>query len=291
MQQSLVKKGYFIINKDFDKIGRNKRNLITPTLPASVFNHLNEKFSDRVGAEGERHIPYNPLTECKRSYLDRTKLFIKLNYRLLLAITTNLQLNSLQKTTWLGFYTRGYKNYMLQVKGSSNFGKYSYNNEASFSFISSYEELGKLYSCSTKHLSKSIRALEQLGFVKLEHLYIRKKHSDQYSYTDHYANDSGDGEDSYGTSTNDHEIQERQDQSLWKITLSLPKECILELEKLKNRSSFKENNIEGLGTHIKVLTTEDNVGSTPAHDCLILGGVKFNLTKEQVSSLKSVIGV
>ena len=33
MQRSLVKKGYFIINKDFDEIGRNNRNLITPTLP------------------------------------------------------------------------------------------------------------------------------------------------------------------------------------------------------------------------------------------------------------------
>lgn len=43
MQRSLIKKGYFIINKDFDEIGRNNRNLITPTLPTSVFNHLNEK--------------------------------------------------------------------------------------------------------------------------------------------------------------------------------------------------------------------------------------------------------
>ena len=75
MQQSLVKKGYFIINKDFDEIGRNNRNLITPTLPTSVFNHLNEKSLDRVGD----HAPYNPLIECKRSYLDRTKLFIRLN--------------------------------------------------------------------------------------------------------------------------------------------------------------------------------------------------------------------
>ncbi len=83
MQQSLVKKGYFIINKDFDEIGRNNRNLITPTLPTSVFNHLNEKFPDRVGD----HAPYNPLSECKRSYLDRTKLFIKLNYDLLKIIS------------------------------------------------------------------------------------------------------------------------------------------------------------------------------------------------------------
>ena len=274
MQQSLVKKGYFIINKDFDIIGRNKRNLITPTLPASVFNHLNEKFPSRVGTE--ENTPYNPLVECKRSYLDRTKLFIKLNYRLLLAITTNLQLNSQKKTIWLGFYTRCYKNYMLQAKDGSSFGKYSYNNDASFSFISSYQELADLYSCSTKHLSKSLRSLEQLGFVKLEHLYTRKNYSDN----DDDNNNSGKGSD--GTSNNGCEIQERQDQSLWRITLSLPQECILELEKVKNRSSFKVNDVE-------LLATENNLGLKPDQDYLALGGIKFNLTLEQASSLKSAI--
>ena len=67
MQNSLAKKSYFIINKDWDTIGRNKRNLIIPTLPASVFNHLNEKFPDRLG----EHAPYNRFAECKRTYLDR----------------------------------------------------------------------------------------------------------------------------------------------------------------------------------------------------------------------------
>jgi hypothetical protein len=37
-------------------------------------------------------------------------------------------------------------------------------------------------------------------------------------------------------------VQERQDQSLWKITLSLPDECISELEKVKNRSNLKLKN-------------------------------------------------
>jgi len=273
MQQSLVKKGYFIINKDFDTIGRNKRNLITPTLPSSVFNHLNEKFPSRVGAE--ENAPYNPLVECKRSYLDRTKLFIKLNYRLLLAITTNLQLNSQKKTIWLGFYTRCYKNYMLQAKDGSSFGKYSYNNDTSFSFISSYQELADLYSCSTKHLSKSLRSLEQLGFVKLEHLYTRKNYSDN-------DDDDNSSEGSEGTSNNDYQIQERQDQSLWRITLSLPQECILELEKVKNRSSFTANDVVSLAT-------ENNLGLKPNQDYLALGGIKFNLTLKQASSLKSVI--
>jgi len=122
MQQNLVKKGYFIINKDFDEIGRNNRNLITPTLPASVFNHLNEKFPDRAGD----HTPYNPLTECKRSYLDRTRLFIRLNHNLLKLISSNEHANSRQKVIWLGFYTRCYKNDMIQSRGDFNVDKYSY---------------------------------------------------------------------------------------------------------------------------------------------------------------------
>lgn len=116
MQQSLVKKGYFIINKDFDEIGRNNRNLITPTLPTSVFNHLNEKYPDRVGD----HTSYNPLSECKRVYLDRTKLFIKLNYDLLKIISSNEYLNPKGKMMWLSFYTRCYKNYILQSRGDFN---------------------------------------------------------------------------------------------------------------------------------------------------------------------------
>lgn len=257
MQQSLKKKGYFIINKDWDKIGRNKRNLITPTLPDSVFNHLNKKFPDIVG----EHAHYNPLTECKRAYLDRTKLFIKLNYDLLKIITSNEYLNPGQKIIWLGFYTRCYKNYMFQG------GK-----DSSFSFISSYQELASIYSCNTKHLSKSIRALEEIDFIKTQHFYIRKKYSDN---DDSYKN-------SCRVDNNYYNTQERQDESLWKITLSLPSDCILELEKVKDRSNLKLDDI-------KVTATDNTIDLKVIEDCLILGGVKFNLSLEQASLLKSVV--
>ena len=257
MQRSLVKKGYFIINKDFDEIGRNNRNLITPTLPAPVFNHLNEKFSDRVG----NHAPYNPLRECKRSYFDRTKLFIKLNYDLLKIITSNEYLNPRGKVMWLGFYTRCYKNYMLFAKEDFYVGKYSYNDDGSFSFITSYKELADLYSCNTKHISKSIRALEKLVFIKTQNIYIKKRY--------------GDG---------DCRTQERQDKSLWKITLSLPDECIAELEKVKNRSNLKLKYIKN-----ELAAIENNVVPKLIEDCLILGGIKFNLNLEQSSLLKSII--
>ena len=258
MQRSLVKQGYFIINKDFDEIGRNNRNLITPTLPTSVFNHLNEKFSDRVGD----HTPYNCFVECKRSYLDRTKLFIKLNYNLLRIITSNEYLNPKGKMMWLSFYTRCYKNYMLQGREDFNVAKYSYNDDSSFSFISSYRELADLYSCNTKHLSKSIRALEELGFIKTQNIYIRKRCG---------GND-------------DCKIQERQDQSLWKITLSLPETCISELEKVKNRSNLKLKDVKK-----ELAAIESTVDPKLIEDCLILGGIKFNLNIEQSSLLKLLI--
>jgi len=262
MQQSLVKKGYFIINKDFDEIGRNNRNLITPTLPTSVFNRLNEKSLDRVGD----HAPYNPLIECKRSYLDRTKLFIKLNYDLLKIISSNEYTNSRQKIMWLGFYTRCYKNYMLQSRGDFNVDKYSYNDDSSFSFITSYNELAELHSCNTKYISKTIRALEKLGFIKTKNIYIRKK------------GDSSNGDDCM--------VQERQDKSLWKITLSLPAECILELEKIKDRSNLKLKDVQN-----ELAVAENNVDPKLIEDCLILGGIKFNLNLEQSSLLRSLIDV
>ena len=258
MQKNLVKKGYFIINKDFDEIGRNNRNLITPTLPTSVFNQLNEKYLDRVGD----HTPYNPLSECKRAYLDRTKLFIKLNYNLLKIISSNKYTNPKQKIMWLGFYTRCYKNYMLQGKEEFNVSKYSYSEDSSFSFISSYRELADMNSCNTKHLSKSIRALEELGFIKTQNIYVRKRYSDNA----------------------DCRVQERQDQSLWKITLSLPDECISELEKVKNRSNLKVKDIKA-----EVATIENTLDPKLIEDCLILGGIKFNLNLEQSSLLKSII--
>jgi len=260
MQKSLVKKGYFIINKDFDEIGRNNRNLITPTLPTSVFNHLNEKFLDRVGD----NTPYNPLIECKRSYLDRTKLFIRLNYNLLKLISSNEYPNSRQKIMWLGFYTSCYKNYMLLAKKGFGLDGYSYSDDSSFSFITSYKELAELYSCNTKYISKTIKTLEKLGFIKTENIYIRKK------------GDNSNGDDCV--------MQERQDQSLWKITLSLPDECISELEKVKNRSNLKLKDVKN-----ELAAIKNNVVPKLIEDCLILGGIKFNLNLEQSSLLKSII--
>lgn len=259
MQKNLVKKGYFIINKDFDERGRNKRNIITPTLPNSVFNLLNKKFPDKVGD----HNPYNPFSECKRAYLDRTKLFIKLNYHLLKIITANQYLNPQGKIMWLGFYARCYKNYMLWAKGDCNVGKYSYNDDSSFSFITSYQELAAIYSCNTKNLSKAIRALEKMDFIKTKNIYIKNTYDD------------GD---------QNRIIQARQDKSLWQIALSLPDECITALEKVKNRTNLKTKDIKN-----ELGLIRNNINAKINQNYLIIGGVKFNLNLEQSAYLKTLI--
>jgi hypothetical protein len=271
MQQSLVQKGYFIIDKDFDKKGRNKRNLITPTLPSAVFNYLNNKFPNKA----EAYSLYNPVTECKRSYLDKTKLFIKLNYNLLKIIISNKYLNPKQKVIWLSFYIRGYKNYMLQTRESITASKYNLSDESIynvFSFVSSYKEIAAVHSCDTKYLSKSIRTLEALGFIKSENFYIRNKYSNNFDDSNYSGSDY---------------VQERQDKSLWKITIGLPEHFLLELDRLENRSNLTiQDKQDKQDTLI-----DDTLNSKLTDNCLILDGIKVHLDLEQISLIKAALVV
>ena len=166
----------------------------------------------------------------------------------------------MQKILWLSFYSRCYKNRMLQVKEDFNASKYSYNDGSSFSFISTYKEIAEQHSCNTKYLSRSLKSLEELGFIKAQNIYVRKKSSDNA----------------------DNKIQERQDESLWKITPSLPEDYILELEKVKDLSNL-------ILSDIKVTADTETFSPNLIENCLILGGIKFNLNPEQSIFLKSLI--
>ena len=70
---------------------------------------------------------------------------------------------------------------------------------------------------------------------------------------------------------------------MWKITILLPEDCIFELEKVKDRS-----NLTTL-SDTKVLASEEAISQNPIEDCLILGGVKFNLNQGQSCFLKTLI--
>ena len=215
MQKSLVEKGYFVIEsgKGLGKHNHNIRNLITPILPDDVFEHLSKK-DDRTG----EHLPYKALdpNESKINYLNRTKLFIPLNHQLLKLLTANNGLNSTQKIFWLDFYSRGYKCHKFFDKMQLEDGEFGTNIingiNHSFYFVSSYEELAAKYGCDKKYLSKILNALETTGFISKQRVFAM----------------------------GDKIEQRRQDQSLWKITLLLPHNCVLELQKVKDRVNIKQ---------------------------------------------------
>lgn len=186
LQKSLSEKGYFCIIKDKNKVGQNKRNIIIPTLPEDIFDCLSKTATNRVG----EHLPFDSFAESKRAYLDRTKLYIKLNYSSLKEIVANNLLNHFQKIVWLDFYAKCYV-----IKKSK---AVSISDARDFSFVISYQELTTRYSCNKKHLSKSIKSLQNNGFLHSHQFFIKKE-------TDPMDN-------------------ERQDKSLWKIILSMPKE-------------------------------------------------------------------
>lgn len=199
LQQSLSDKGYFIITRDKNKHNQNKRNLICPTLPDSVFKELC-KAPDRAGQE---HLYFVPTSESKLEYLDRTKLFILLGYQVLKDISACEHLGPFHKLVWLDFYVTCYKSHM------ANFGTPSdiEVTNAGFSFITSYKQLEDRFNCDKRLLSEALIDLEEIGLIKRVHFYVKK----------------------------DCDDQDRQDKSLWKISL-------LSSEQLKNNQGNGESN-------------------------------------------------
>lgn len=210
MQKSLEAKGYFIVVREKNEFGKNQRNLIIPSLPDTVFHYLS-KTPNRLNHELRNDFPVTSLTSSlafshclnieknKRVYLDKTKLFIRLNYQLLLLIVSSDQLTSFAKVLWLDFYTKCYK-YHMKLKNTDTGGD---NND--FACTTSYKELETKYSCTKATLSKTMNVLEKLGFIDKKRFHVK----------------------------NDN----LHDKSLWNITLSLPKELAQDIINLKPRAN------------------------------------------------------
>jgi hypothetical protein len=232
MQQSLEQKGYFDIYRSKNKDGKNKKNTITPTLPDSIFNSLVKtpnRFNigtystDTSLYSNFSSTAYLPNLENKRTYLDRTKMFIKLNYDLLLLITSSNYLTKYAKILWLDFYTIGYRYYLKHRDCNNNTTKtnqyYAKNTEElsemlmytsdniktddyvnyvappnSYSLTTTYKELQDKYSCSKPIISKTLKELETLGFITRQRFFVK----------------------------NDDEDDNLHDKSVWRITVTLP---------------------------------------------------------------------
>lgn len=230
MQQSLEQKGYFEIYRSKSKDGKNKKNTITPTLPDSVFNSLaNTPNRFNIGAYSTdislysnfTSAAYLPNLEDKIAYLDRTKMFIKLNYDLLLLITSSNYLTKYAKVLWLDFYAIGYRYYLkhrdCDNNTTNNKQYYAKNTEElnemlmytsdniktddyvnyvappnSYSLTITYKELQDKYSCSKSVISKTLKELETKGFITRKRFFVK----------------------------NDDEDSNLHDKSVWRITVT-----------------------------------------------------------------------
>lgn len=143
LQKSLEKKGYFHIQRNrFDN--QNDINIITPTLPSSVFQILKlsedrKTPSTQIAAETE-----------SRGYLDDTKMFVKFNNTQITRLVQNEALTPLQKLIWLLFYMR------------SNF---SYQAAGDWRSTITQGEICQLFKCSQSSASKALNNLEKHGFI------------------------------------------------------------------------------------------------------------------------------
>ncbi len=206
LQKSLEEKGYFIIIRDTNKRGKNKRNVIIPTVPDSVFYSL-DKEVDRYNISSEARPNLSMLTPIsktttssalfehtqKRSYLDKTKLYIPINYQVLSVVLASSKINTFSKVLWLDFYNKCYQKY--RKSKSQTYNNYLNNY---FSFICSYKELENQYTCKKSWLSKTLKSLEDFGFITRSSLYIK----------------------------NDDVDDNLHDKSLWNITVTIPEEYL-----------------------------------------------------------------
>lgn len=214
IQKNLEKNGYFVIIRDKNKYGKNKRNVIIPTIPDLVFNQLSKEpelykntnsnllssaFLSALSSLSPDSPYYVNSMASKRSYLDSTKLFIKLNYQLLSFIVSSDLLSDFAKLVWLNFYSICYKS---SIK---NFDLI----KSHYTFTISYFELQNIFGCSKTTLSKTLNQLKESGFLTKNRFYVK----------------------------NNNENDNLHDKSLWTITLSIPTQYQQQLLELKPRTN------------------------------------------------------
>ncbi|WP_342271960.1 hypothetical protein [Candidatus Tisiphia endosymbiont of Parasteatoda lunata] len=201
-------------------------------MPDSVFNSLaNTPNRFNIGTYSSDTSLYSncisaaylPNLENKRTYLDRTKMFIKLNYDLLLLITSSNYLSKHAKVLWLDFYAIGYRYYLKHRDCDNNTTEtsqyYAKNTEElsemlmytsdniktdnyvnyvappnSYSLTTTYKELQAKYSCSKSVISTTLKELDTKGFITRKRFFVK----------------------------NDDEDSNLHDKSVWRITVTLP---------------------------------------------------------------------
>jgi hypothetical protein len=165
MQNTIQEKGYFKVRRSFDHTNRQNRNVITPTLPKEIF----EKLCKTQNREGQNDAFQE--SENYRSYLDRTKQFIRISYDVLYFVISNNQLTDTAKIVWLHLYISAQKNYLAKSKHNSN--------TPDFSFVSTLKELSVKYQINYSFLTRILGQLENLGFLQRQQFFLKASKSQE----------------------------------------------------------------------------------------------------------------
>ena len=104
IQKKLETLGYFLIKRSKDTLNRHKKNIIIPTLPNNIFKNLNKK-------DDIKHKSIKNKINLKRSYLDKSKFFVKINYPMFKTLIQEKKITSLEKLIWIYYFLKSYNNF------------------------------------------------------------------------------------------------------------------------------------------------------------------------------------
>lgn len=174
LQKSLEDKGYFIIYRDKNDQGQNKRNTITTTIPDKVFNNLKyepDRFNlgdiDNTKIHHSKDRIYLPTLEDKRQHLEKTKMFIRVPYEFLKQLNSSCSISATSKVIMIFLFIKIYK---------SAANKYDPDDVLShhlYSFITSYQELQKELKLHRNSLSKALRDLEDNNLISKKRFFAK----------------------------------------------------------------------------------------------------------------------
>lgn len=129
-------------------------NILSTMLPSEPYEKMLSQAENRKGISPEELKPVEDLL-LHREHLQKTKLFTKINLKMLVMLTKEKELDSSDKIIWLYFYLRAFKNAQLSKK------------KEDFGFVSTFQQLAEEINCSRSQISKSLKNLVQAGYISV----------------------------------------------------------------------------------------------------------------------------
>jgi len=158
LQKELESAGYFLIERTKTE-QQDDVNRIIPTLPASTYLELSKAPNQNGCVSPPKKMP----SENRRSALDRSKLFTKINIEMYKQLLLNPHLTSGQKVIWLYLFARSYRSF-IDGEGQGN-----------RKFLTTFDQIKVLFNCAKSTPSKATGKLEEHGFLSLKTIHPKQK--------------------------------------------------------------------------------------------------------------------